>query len=54
MLFALSRVAKDREMFLENYWLKNKRAVAKGKTGPVDGLGDSRRTSTRVRTPPKR
>ncbi len=35
LLFALNRVAKDREMFLENYWLKNKRAVAKGKNGPV-------------------
>jgi hypothetical protein len=35
LLFALNRVAKDKEMFLENYWLKNKRAVAKGRTGPV-------------------
>jgi hypothetical protein len=35
ILFALNRVAKDREMFLENYWLKNKRAVAKGTKGPV-------------------
>ncbi|MCX6549590.1 MAG: hypothetical protein NTY02_01040, partial [Acidobacteria bacterium] len=31
-LFALSYTAKNREMFLENYWLKNKRAVDKGKT----------------------
>jgi len=31
LLFALNRVAKDREMFLENYWLKNKRAVDKYK-----------------------
>jgi hypothetical protein len=31
LLFALSYVAKNREMFVENYWLKNKRAVDKGK-----------------------
>src|SRR3954471_17853680 len=34
LLFSLSRVAKDRETFLENYWLKNKRAVEKGTTKP--------------------
>jgi hypothetical protein len=34
LLFALSRTAKDREMFLENYWLKSKRAIDKGKTKP--------------------
>ncbi|HWK09604.1 MAG TPA: M14 family zinc carboxypeptidase [Vicinamibacterales bacterium] len=34
-LFALSHVAKNRELYLENYWLKNKRAVEKGKTGPI-------------------
>jgi hypothetical protein len=32
LLFALSHVAKNRELFLENYWLKNRRAVEKGKT----------------------
>ena len=32
LLIALSYVAKNREMFLENYWLKNKRALDKGKT----------------------
>ena len=37
ILFALSRVAKDHDTFLENYWIKNKRAVAKGKDGPVIG-----------------
>jgi len=31
LLFALSYVAKNREMFLENYWIKNKRAVDRGK-----------------------
>src|SRR5439155_14531185 len=25
----------DRDLFLENYWLKNKRAVDKGKNGPT-------------------
>jgi hypothetical protein len=32
MLIALNHVAKNRELFLENYWLKNKRAVDKGRT----------------------
>ena len=35
LLFALHRVAKDRELFLENYWLKNLRSVEKGKNGPT-------------------
>ncbi|HEV3061523.1 MAG TPA: M14 family zinc carboxypeptidase [Vicinamibacterales bacterium] len=35
LLFSLSHVAKNRELYLENYWLKNKRAVEKGKTGPT-------------------
>src|SRR6185436_17080985 len=30
-------VAKNRELYLENYWLKNKRAVEKGKSGPTYG-----------------
>ncbi|HVT37505.1 MAG TPA: M14 family zinc carboxypeptidase [Gemmatimonadaceae bacterium] len=37
ILFALSRVAKDRDTFLENYWIKNKRAVARGTDGPTYG-----------------
>ena len=37
LLIALNHVAKNREMYLENYWLKNKRAVDKGKTGPTYG-----------------
>lgn len=37
LLFSLDRTARDRAFFLENYWLKNKRAVAKGKDGPVHG-----------------
>ena len=35
LLFAMSHVAKNKELYLENYWLKNKRAVAKGKDGPT-------------------
>jgi hypothetical protein len=35
LLFSLSHVAKNRELYLENYWLKNKRTVDKGKTGPT-------------------
>ena len=31
LLIALNYVAKNRETFLENYWLKNKRAVNKGR-----------------------
>jgi zinc carboxypeptidase len=37
ILFALSHVAKNRELYLENYWLKNKRSLEKGKAGPVYG-----------------
>ena len=35
LLFALNHVAKNKDLYLENYWLKNKRAVDKGKSGPV-------------------
>ena len=35
VLFSLQHVAKNRELYLENYWLKNKRAVDKGKNGPL-------------------
>jgi hypothetical protein len=37
ILFALNHVAKNRESYLENYWLKNKRAVEKGTAGPHYG-----------------
>jgi hypothetical protein len=37
VLFSLSHVARHRELYLENYWLKSKRAVARGTTGPVYG-----------------
>ena len=35
LLFALNHVAKNRTLYLENYWLKNKRSVDKGRVGPV-------------------
>ena len=35
VLFSLSHVAKNKDMYLENYWLKNKRAADRGKTGPT-------------------
>jgi hypothetical protein len=34
LLLSLSHVAKNRELYLENYWLKNKRSVEKGRGGP--------------------
>jgi hypothetical protein len=37
ILIALNHVAKNKDTYLENYWLKNKRAVDKGKTGPTYG-----------------
>ncbi len=37
LLFSLQHVAKNRELYLENYWLKNKRAVDKGRSGPTYG-----------------
>ncbi|MBS0364073.1 MAG: hypothetical protein JSR98_22085 [Proteobacteria bacterium] len=36
LLFALDRVAKDRETYLENYYVKSEHAVDGGKTGPVN------------------
>ena len=35
VLFALDHFAKNRRMYLENYWLKNERAIAKGRAGPT-------------------
>src|SRR5688572_21602369 len=37
ILIALNHVAKNRETYLENYWIKNKRALEKGTTGPTYG-----------------
>ena len=36
VLFSLNHFAKNKSMYLENYWLKNKRSIEKGKTGPVN------------------
>jgi hypothetical protein len=35
VLFSLDHFAKNRKMYLENYWLKNKRSYEKGKNGPT-------------------
>ena len=37
ILISLKQMADQKETFLENYWLKNKRSVDKGKNGPVYG-----------------
>ncbi|MHB1299228.1 MAG: M14 family zinc carboxypeptidase, partial [Gemmatimonadaceae bacterium] len=37
VLFSLDHFAKNRKMYLENYWLKNKRSVEKGRSGPTYG-----------------
>ena len=36
VLFSLNHFAKNRQKYLENFWLKGKRAIEKGKTGPVN------------------
>jgi hypothetical protein len=36
LLFAMDRVAKDRELYLETYWVKGQHAVDGGRTGPVN------------------
>lgn len=36
LLFALNRVATDHELYLENYWLKNRQAIEAGQSGPVN------------------
>jgi hypothetical protein len=35
LLIALNKVARERELYLENYWLKNKRSIDKGRSGPT-------------------
>ena len=37
ILLSLNHVAKNREKYLENYWIKNRNAVEKGRNGPVNG-----------------
>ncbi len=34
LLIAMNKVAQDRALYLENYWLKSKRAIEKGRNGP--------------------
>jgi hypothetical protein len=36
LLFALHKVATEHELYLENYWIKNKRSVEKGTTGDIN------------------
>jgi hypothetical protein len=35
LLIAMHQVAANKELYLENYWMKNKRAVDAGKNGPT-------------------
>jgi Zinc carboxypeptidase len=35
LLFAMHQVAVNKELYLENYWMKNKRSVERGKAGPT-------------------
>lgn len=35
LLFSLDHFATNRRLYLENYWLKNKRSVEKGRAGPT-------------------
>jgi Zinc carboxypeptidase len=37
ILLALNKVATEKDLYLENYWMKNKRSIQKGKDGPVYG-----------------
>jgi hypothetical protein len=37
ILIALNHVARNKDTYLENYWLKNKRAVERGNSGPAYG-----------------
>jgi hypothetical protein len=50
LLFALDKVATDRSLYLENYWMKNKRSIEKGKDGPTFGwvipANQARRSNT--------
>jgi Zinc carboxypeptidase len=50
LLFAMHQVALNKELYLENYWMKNKRSVETGKAGPtfawVIPAGQRRKTDT--------
>ena len=47
LLFALNHVAKNKETFLENYWLKNKHTIERGKTKAAVRLRHARRAQRR-------
>ena len=51
LLIALNHVAKNRDTYLENYWLKNKRAVERGKTGRPTAGSFRRRSAARPMRP---
>jgi len=50
LLFSLQHVASNRDTYLDNYWLKNKRSVEKGRSGPIFAwvipAGQRRRSDT--------
>ncbi len=35
LLIALNHIAKNKETYLENYWIKNRNAVNRGRNGPI-------------------
>jgi hypothetical protein len=37
VLLSLQHVAQNRRLYLDNYWLKNKRAIDEGRNGPIHG-----------------
>src|SRR5687767_1521758 len=37
VLISLNHIARNKDIYLENYWVKNKNAVNKGKNGPTFG-----------------
>ena len=49
LLIAMNQVAKNKELYLENYYVKNKRSIEKGKNGPTYAWLDSRGTTPQGR-----
>ncbi|CAN5527275.1 M14 family metallopeptidase [soil metagenome] len=37
VLIALNHIARNKEMYLENYWIKNRNAINRGRNGPIHG-----------------
>ena len=52
ILIAMNAVAKNQEMFLENYYIKNKMMIEQGKTRAPYAYVDSRRSSAAASRPP--